>query len=189
MKKITLTLIVITLFMIPGCKDKTSKTLYFPESKNDKVYTAIGGGYEKDEKNKTEFCFIAENVIIELNSDISNIHMEPISVESDFGDGFKWTNNKYENVEIKTLLSDDNKNMINKISTKSSDYKTTRGIKVGDNTAKLKHLYKEYLTYSESDERKYYMYDPEDDIGFKRIYFYVEKDIIEKIIIEDGIDG
>ena len=92
-------------------------------------------------------------------------------------------------IEIKALISDDNKSIINKISTESAVYETSRGIKVGDNTRKLRDLYKEHLAYSESVERKYYVYDPENDIGFKRIYFYVDDDIINEIIIEDGIDG
>ena len=136
-----------------------------------------------------EFCLISENTIIELNSDMANISMKPTSVEHGSGDGFKWTDNKYEDVEIRAMISDDNKSIINKISTESTAYETTRGIKVGDNTKKLKDLYKDYLTYSESIERKYYVYDPDNDIGFKRIFFYVENDVINKIIIEDGIDG
>ncbi|MEE1258459.1 MAG: hypothetical protein UHN47_18435, partial [Lachnospiraceae bacterium] len=97
--------------------------------------------------------------------------------------------NKYEDVEIRAMISDDNESIISKISTESAAYETTRGIKVGDNTKKLKDLYKDYLIYSESIERKYYVYDPDNDIGFKRIFFYVENDVINKIIIEDGIDG
>jgi len=43
MKKITLILLMITLFMITGCKDDKQKNLYLPEAKNDKIYTTIGG--------------------------------------------------------------------------------------------------------------------------------------------------
>ena len=188
MKKITLILLMITLLMLTGCKDN-KKNLYLPEAENDKIYTTIGGEVENKTQAETEFCLISEKVIIELNSDMANISMVPINIKQGSGDGFKWTDNKYEDVEIKALISDDNKSIINKISTESAVYETARGIKVGDNTKKLKELYKEYLTFSESIERKYYVYDPDNDIGFKRIFFYVENDVINKIIIEDGIDG
>lgn len=186
MKKITLILLMITLLMITGCKDNNTNNLYLPEAKNDNIYTTVG---DDEQKEKTEFCLASKNTIIELNSDMSKLQMQPTSVEQGSGDGFRWTNNKYEDVEIKALISDDNKSIINKISTESTAYETSRGIKVGDSVVKLKDIYKENLTYSESVERKYYMYDPDNDIGFKRIYFYVENNVINKIIIEDGIDG
>lgn len=189
MKKLTLILVVLACLTITGCKDNNPKNLYLPEAKNDKIYTTVGGENEDDEKSKSEFCLISEDTIIELNSDLLKLQMKPIRVENGSGDGFKWTDKKYDNIEIKALISEDNRSIINKISTESDAYETSRGIKVGDNTRKLKDLYKEYLAYSESVERKYYIYDPENDIGFKRIYFYVDNDIINKIIIEDGIDG
>ncbi|MBE5938726.1 MAG: hypothetical protein E7265_11980 [Lachnospiraceae bacterium] len=188
MKKLSLILVILALLTVTGCKDN-KKNLYLPEAKNDNIYTTIGGEDEKKTQAETEFCLISESTIIELNSDLSELLMKPTHVEKGSGDGFKWTDNKYEDVEIRAQISDDNKSIINKISTESAVYETTRGIKVGDNTKKLKELYKEYLTYSESIERKYYVYDPDNDIGFKRIFFYVENDVINKIIIEDGIDG
>ena len=189
MKKITLILLIITLLMITGCKDDKQKNLYLPEAKNDKIYTTIGGKDEKKTQAETEFYLISENVIIELNSDMANISMVPINVEQGSGDGFKWIENKYVDIQIKALLSDDDRWFINKITTNSSAYETARGISVGDSVSKLKDTYKDNLEYSESIEKSYYVYDPENDIGFKRIYFYVENDVINKIIIEDGIDG
>lgn len=186
MKKITLILLMIMLLMIAGCKDDNQENLYLPEAKNDKIYTTVGGN---EEKEKTEFCLVSKNTIIELNTDISKLQMQPTSVEQGSGDGFRWTNNKYEDVEIKALISDDNKSIINKISTESTAYQTSRGIKVGDSVVKLKDMYKENLTYSESVERKYYMYDPDNDIVFNRIYFYCTNDTITRIVIENGIDG
>ncbi len=167
MKKAIAVMCAVTLLLISGC----------------------AGGYEENEMVVSEFCLISDDVIIELNADIAKIDIEPLSVEYGSGDGFKWTINKYEDVEIKTLLSDENINLINKVSTEAPLYKTTRGIKVGDDITKLEKLYNEYLTYSKSPEKTYYVYDPEDDIGFKRIYFYVKNNKISKIIIEDGIDG
>ncbi len=186
MKKITLILLIITLLMMAGCKDNKQNSLYLPEAENDKIFTTVGGD---EEKEKTEFCLISNNIIIELNTDMSKLHMQPTSVENGSGDGFRWTNNKYEDVEIKALISDDNKSIINKISTESTAYETSRGIKVGDSVVKLKDIYNEKLIYSESVERKYYMYDPDNDIGFNRIYFYCTNDTITRIVIENGIDG
>lgn len=186
MKKITLILLMITLLMVAGCKDYNQKNIHLPETENDKIYTTVGGN---EEKEKTEFYLASKNTIIELNTDISKLQMQPTSVEQGSGDGFRWTNNKYEDIEIKALISDDNKSIINKISTESTAYQTSRGIKVGDSVVKLKDMYKENLIYSESVERKYYMYDPDNDIGFNRIYFYCTNDTITRIVIENGIDG
>lgn len=184
MKKFTLFLLMITLLTVAGCKDDNKNNLYLPEAKNDEIFTTVGGDEEK-----SEFCLVKEDTIIELNTDMSKLQLQPTSVEQGSGDGFKWTINKYEDVEIKALISDDNKSIINKISTESADYQTTRGIKVGDSVITLKDVYNEHLIYSESVEKKYYMYDPDNDIGFNRIYFYCTDDTITKIIIENGIDG
>ena len=188
MKKITLILLMTTLLMITGCKDN-KKDLYLPKAKNDKVYTTIGGEDKKKTQAETEFCLISENAFIELNSDMANISMVPINFEQGSGDGFKWTENKYADIQIKALLSNDDKWFINKIITNSSVYETARGICVGDSVSKLKDTYKDNLEYSESIEKSYYVYDPENDIGFKRIFFHVENDSINEIVIEDGIDG
>ncbi len=184
MKKVTIFLLMITLLMVAGCKDDNKNNLYLPEAKNDEIFTSVGGDEER-----SEFCLVKANTIIELNTDMSKLQMQPTSVEHGSGDGFKWTINKYEDVEIKALISDDNKSIINKISTESADYQTSRGIKVGDSVSTLKDVYNEYLMYSESVEKKYYMYDPDNDIGFNRIYFYCTDDTITKIVIENGIDG
>jgi len=186
MKKITFVLMIITFLMFAGCKDDDQKSLYLPETKNDNISTAIAGNENKD---KSEFCLISQNVIIELNTDMSKLQIQPTSVEQGSGDGFRWIINKYDDVEIKALISDDNKSIINKISTESTAYQTSRGIKVGDSVVTLKDMYKENLIYSESVEMKYYMYDPDNDIGFNRIYFYCTNDTITRIVIENGIDG
>ena len=154
MKKLTLILLMITLLMITGCKDN-KKNLYLPEATNDKIYTTIGGEEEKETQTEREFCLISENTIIELNSDMANISMKPTSVEHGSGDGFKWTDNKYEDVEIRAMISDDNESIISKISTESAAYETTRGIKVGDNTKKLKDLYKALVEISRLQGKNY----------------------------------
>ncbi|MBE7029577.1 MAG: hypothetical protein E7405_04950 [Ruminococcaceae bacterium] len=182
---IIFTLIIMMVFT--GCKED-KKNLYLPELTNDKIYTTIGGK-EKQLETKTEFCLVSKTNIIEINSDIEKLNMEPLSVEHGAGDGFKWTIHKYSDIEIKTLLSDNNKSVINKISTKSPVYRTIRYIGVGDSVSKLIDSYKNDLEYSWSIEKSYYVFDPQNDIGFKRIFFYIDNDIINEIIIEDGIDG
>ena len=148
------------------------------------------GAEHKNIGEKSEFCLISETIVIELNMDISKVNKEPISVALGSGDGFDWAVNQYDDIEIKTLLSDDDKNIINRISTQSPNYETARGIRVGDGVAKLLDLHKEDLAHSKSPEAEYYLFDPEDDIGFKKIYFYIDKnDAIHTIVMEDGIDG
>ena len=44
MKKIVLVLLVMSMIVIGGCVRIGNKNLYLPEMKNDKTYTAIGGG-------------------------------------------------------------------------------------------------------------------------------------------------
>ena len=67
------------------------------------------------------------------------------------------------------------------------EYKTPRDIKVWDSLQILKEKYPEDLTKANSD-KVCYVYEPQ-GVGFKRIYFYIENDIITKINLEDGIDG
>lgn len=155
------------------------------------IFAGCSYGMDKEplQEKKTEFSLISQNEIFELNSDISNINLEPVKVEYGSGDGFKWTNNYYADIEIKALYSDDNTTSIIKISTKSSLYETPKGIKVGDVVEKLVNAYREDLLHPEYVDKEYYVYDPENDIGFNRIYFCIENDVINEIIIENGIDG
>lgn len=169
-----------------GCEDN-KKDLYLPEANNDQIYTTVGGDKQEDKK-QTEFCLISTDTAIELNSDIEKVNLKPLSVEHGSGDGFKWTENKYADVVIKVLYSDDGKGFINRITTTSPNYETARGLKVGDGVSKLTDTYDD-LKYSETIEESYYVYDPETDIGFKRIFFYVENDSVREIVVEDGIDG
>ena len=52
---------------------------------------------------------------------------------------------------------------------------------------KLQQKYPEDLSKALSDE-VCYVYVPQ-SIGVNRIYFYLENDIITKIVVENGIDG
>ena len=53
---------------------------------------------------------------------------------------------------------------------------------------KLQEKYPEDLEKANSD-KIWYVYNPQNDLGFNRIYFYIENDVITRIIIENGIDG
>ena len=170
MKKVFL-LSLVMLLLVSGCASGMNQT-------NENTIEA-----------ESEFCLISDEETIELGMDISEVTMEPISTEQGSGDGFRWTINKYDNIEVKTLLTDDQKNVINKASTESPTYHTPRGIKPGDSVSKLKEMYPKHLAHSQSPEIEYYVFDPEDDIGFLRIYFYIEDDSVIQIMIENGIDG
>ena len=88
MKKITLILLMITLFMITGCKDDKQKNLYLPEAKNDKIYTTIGGENESHQ---------GEGYTITVPS-------KDYHYEKEYDDGAleeKWEYTKKDDVEIK----------------------------------------------------------------------------------------
>ena len=122
-----------------------------------------------------------------LNADMSTISQVPISEIEDRGDGFHWKEYTYEDIFVKALIGDDTTTGIILISTTSNNYKTPRGIKVGDTLQDLHEKYKDELAKANSDET-YYIYEPQ-DVGFNRIYFYIENDTIIKISLDNGIDG
>ncbi len=125
-----------------------------------------------------------DNIEFKLNAEISTIDKEPISEKEGRGDGFRWKDYSYEDISVRALIGDDNLTQIIHISTTSKNYKTPRDIKVGDTLQKLKEKYPEDLT---TDGICYeYMLK---GIGINRIYFYIENDIITKIVIENGIDA
>lgn len=171
--------LLITAFLT-GCKTSSQK----PDTKQ--VLQEVN-------QTKSEFCLISDDHIYELNDEMLFANIKPMKVESGAGDGFKWEIYTYPNVEIKVLISDDNKKFYNKITTTSSDYHTPRGIKVGDNFEKLSEAYKEefdlYGSTEDSEGVEIYVYDPEHDVGFNKIFFYIENNVINKIILENGIDG
>lgn len=138
-----------------------------------------------------EFALHSDEIDIALNGDITHLKKEPIKVTDGSGDGFKWSEYEYYDITVKALKTDDgDKTNIIKITTSSSAYETNKGIKVGDNVERLKEIYNEHLYYQENiDNGDNYLYDPQDDLGFKKIRFYVEDEIIKTIELEDTIDG
>jgi len=166
--------------LLTGCKTASQK----PNAKNV---------LQDETQIESQFCLISENRIYELNDEMPFANIKPMKVESGAGDGFKWEIYTYPDIEIKVLISDDNKKYFNKITTTSSDYHTPSGIKVGDDFEKLSEAYKEdfglYGSIEGSEGVEIYAYDPEHDVGFNRIFFYIENNVINKIVLEDGIDG
>ena len=139
----------------------------------------------------SEFALYSANAGVALNADISQFEKEPIKVKDGSGDGFSWREYEYYDITVKALKVDDSdKTNVIKIMTSSPNYITNRGIKTGDSIYLLKERYHEYLYYQENtDKGNYYLYDPENDLGFKKIRFYVEDEIIKTIELEDTIDG
>ncbi len=176
MKKIiTKIILVILCFIVTGCNNDVE----LPKS-TDVLNT-----------KKSEFCLISADNTYELNLEMPFANIKPTNVESGSGDGFKWEIYTYPDIEIKVLISEDGKKYINEITTTSCDYKTSRGIKVGDDLEELSEVYKEELevfAYMENGPTVY-MYDPEDDIGFNKIYFYIYDGVINRITLINGIDG
>lgn len=135
----------------------------------------------------TEYSLITEdNKKVILNEDIKLFDKEAISEEEGRGDGFHWKDYVYDDIEIHALISDDGIERCNRIITTSQNYKTPRGIKVGDSLEELIKLYPETLKDSWNNV---YIYDPEDEIGFNRIFFTLKNDVIIEIKLENGIDG
>ena len=121
-----------------------------------------------------------------LNEDINLFSKEPISEEEGRGDGFHWKDYVYDDIEIHALIGDDGIERCNRIITTSQNYKTPREIKVGDSLEELLKLYPEA---SKDPWNNIYIYHPEDEIGFNRIFFTLKNDVIIEIKLENGIDG
>ena len=162
--------------------DKTESGIWIVRTFNDITADAI-----ESVRNKELLLLSDDSIQFKLNADVSTIDKEPISEKEGRGDGFHWKDYSYEDVSVRALIGDDNSTRIIHISTTSNNYKTPREIKVGDSLEKLQEKYPEDLTKGLSDE-VCYVYVPQ-SIGVNRIYFYLENDIITKIVVENGIDG
>jgi len=161
--------------------DKTENGIWIVRTYEDITADSVEKGRDK------ELLLLSEdNIQFKLNADISTIDKEPTSEKEGRGDGFHWKDYSYEDVSVRALIGDDATRII-RISTTSNNYKTPRDIKVGDSLKKLQEKYPDDLTKVQSDEICY-VYVPQ-NIGVNRIYFYLENDIITKIVVENGIDG
>lgn len=162
--------------------DKTESGIWIVRTFNDITADAI-----ESVRNKELLLLSEDNIQFKLNADVSTIDKEPISEKEGRGDGFHWKDYSYEDVSVRALIGDDNSTQITHISTTSNNYRTPRDIKVGDSLKQLQQKYPEDLSKALSDE-VCYVYVPQ-SIGVNRIYFYLENDIITKIVVENGIDG
>ncbi len=165
--------------------DKTDKGIWMVrtfQDTTDKFFDDV-----RIEAGKELLLLSEDNTLIKLNSDILTISKGPVSEKEEKSDGFRWKECSYGDFFVRALIRDDNSTQIIRISTTSNNYKTPRDIKVGDSLKKLQEKYPKDLTKALSDEMCY-VYLPY-GIGVNRIYFYIENDIIKKIVIENGIDG
>ena len=162
--------------------DKTESGIWLVRTFNDITDDAI-----ESVRNKELLLLSDDSIQFKLNADVSTIDKEPISEKEGRGDGFHWKDYSYEDVSVRALIGDDNSTQITHISTTSNNYRTPRDVKVGDSLKKLQQKYPEDLSKALSDE-VCYVYVPQ-SIGVNRIYFYLENDIITKIVVENGIDG
>ena len=162
--------------------DKTESGIWIVRTFNDITADAI-----ESVRNKELLLLSDDSIQFKLNADVSTIDKEPISEKEGRGDGFHWKDYSYEDVSVRALIGDDNSTQITHISTTSNNYRTPRDVKVGDSLKKLQQKYPEDLSKALSDE-VCYVYVPQ-SIGVNRIYFYLENDIITKIVVENGIDG
>ncbi len=122
-----------------------------------------------------------------LNDNISNFNKEVIKSEFDNGDGYMWRTYTYDDITITALLDYYNGNYyINKIETTSPNYKTIKGISVGDSLEKLQNTYIEDLTRvpDEVNNITYVYKEPLADVDGalgSEIDFYIKDGKIEKI--------
>lgn len=87
MRKFTLMILITCLTMFCGCTVRDEKNMFFPEAKNDKIYTTVG-----DEKS-----FIGEGFTILIPD-------KNYRYEKEYDDGIldeKWEYTKKDDVEIK----------------------------------------------------------------------------------------
>lgn len=137
-----------------------------------------------------EYYLINDEIKVLLNFEMPVFNKEPINESEGRGDGFHWKDYMYDDIEIHALIGDDGIERCNRVITKSKNYKTPRGIKVGDSLQELQEKYPEDLEKALTDPwYNIYIYHPEDEIGFNRIFFSLENDIITEIKLENGIDG
>lgn len=149
---------------------------------------------ETDNENnnqETEFALLSGNSKLVLGKEITDFPKVPISTTENRGDGFVWDDIAYDDIQIRVVKNtDDGSHPILEMVTTSNNYETPRGIKVGDDAKTLEEA---YLGYIEKDHHgdwgDYYIFSPEDELGFFKIMFYTENDVITKISVFDGIDG
>lgn len=144
-----------------------------------------------NEEFMKEFSLSSNETKARIGAELTSFEKEPISQKEDRGDGFHWIDYTYDDIEVTAMFDgDDIKQYIHAMETNSSNYETTRKIKVGDSLESLKVAYPEDLNQNvwNTEETEYVYYLPE-KYGFNRIFFFLKNDVITRIRIENGIDG
>lgn len=138
-----------------------------------------------------EFALISNETKATIGAELTTFEKEYVSQKENRSDGFHWIDYTYDDIEVTAMFDgEDVKQYIHAMETKSSNYETTRKIKVGDTLETLKAAYPEDLNQNEwnTEEIEYVYYSPE-KYGFNRIFFFLKDDVITRIRIENGIDG
>ena len=149
-------------------------------------------GFSNIEANNTldeEFSLIdANNVKVILKDDITNFKKEPLKSEFDKGDGYMWRTYTYDDITVTALLNTFvGKYYINKIETTSSNYKTPKGIGVGDKLEKLQGTYISDLSRINTEEIQNIVYQykepskSDDNLLGAEMNFYIKDGKITKI--------
>lgn len=162
------------------------------ELKNKLIESYEKFGFSDIEVDNTldeEFSLIdTNNIKVILKDDITNFKKEPVKSEFDKGDGYMWRTYTYDDITITALLNTFvGKYYINKIETTSPNYKTPKGIGVGDKLEKLQGTYISDLSRINTEEIQNIVYqykEPskiDDNLLGAEMNFYIKDGKITKI--------
>ena len=162
------------------------------ELKNKLIESYEKFGFSDIEVDNTldeEFSLIdTNNIKVILKDDITNFKKEPVKSEFDKGDGYMWRTYTYDDITITALLNTFvGKYYINKIETTSPNYKTPKGIGVGDKLEKLQEAYISDLSKVITGEVQNIVYQykkpskSDDNLLGAEMNFYIKDGEISKI--------
>lgn len=162
------------------------------ELKNKLIESYEKFGFSDIEVDNTldeEFSLIdTNNIKVILKDDITNFKKEPVKSEFDKGDGYMWRTYTYDDITVTALLNTFvGKYYINKIETTSPNYKTPKGIGVGDKLEKLQGTYISDLSRINTEEIQNIVYQykepskSDDNLLGAEMNFYIKDGEITKI--------
>ena len=162
------------------------------ELKNKLIESYEKFGFSNIEVDNTldeEFSLIdANNVKVILKDDITNFKKEPVKSEFDKGDGYMWRTYTYDDITVTALLNTFvGKYYISEIETTSPNYKTPKGIGVGDKLEKLQETYISDLSRVNTEEVQNIVYkyketsNSDDSVLGAEMNFYIKDGKITKI--------
>lgn len=169
----------------------------FSSVSGDELKNKLIESYEKfgfsdikvDNTLDEEFSLIdTNNIKVILKDDITNFKKEPVKSEFDKGDGYMWRTYTYDDITITALLNTFvGKYYINKIETTSPNYKTPKGIGVGDKLEKLQGTYISDLSRINTEEIQNIVYQykepskSDDNLLGAEMNFYIKDGKVTKI--------